>query len=50
MKYNFYVNTSQSGGEGKGDTHVDIGTYRYTNPIGQTDRLTGIETTHPIRL
>ena len=50
MKYKFYVTTSQSGGEGKGDTYTDIGTDIHTHIIGQTERPTGIETTHLIGL
>ena len=45
---NLYVATSQSGGEGEGDTQTDIETYRQMNLIGQADRPMGIETTHPI--
>ena len=50
MKYNFYVTTSQSGGEDRGDTQADVGTDRQTNIIGKTVRTIGIETTHIIRL
>ena len=39
MKYNFYVTTSQSGGEGKFDIQTDVGTYRQTN-FYRTDRQT----------
>ena len=50
MMYAFYVTTSQSGGEGQGDTQIDVGTDRQMKLIGQTGRPTGIETTHPIGL
>ena len=50
MKYDFYVTTYQSGGEGQGDTQTDVGTDRQTNLIGEIGRPTGIETPHPIRL
>ena len=50
MMYAFYVTTSQSGGEGQGDTQAEVGTDRKTNLIGQTGRTMGIETTHLIGL
>ena len=50
MKYAFYITTSQSGGEGKGNTQTDVSIDRQKNLIVQTRTPTGIETTHPIGL
>ena len=48
MRYAFYVNTSQIGGEGQDNTYIDDGIDRQMNLIGQTGRPTGIDTTHTI--
>ena len=50
IKYEFYVTPPQIGGEIQGDTHTDIEIDRHTNLIGQADRPTGIDATHPIGL
>ena len=49
MKCNFYATNSQSGGEGKVDTHTEIGTDIHSNLIGQTGVPMEIDTTHLIR-
>ena len=49
-KYTFYVTTSQSGGEGQGNTHTDAGTDVQTKLIRHTERPTETETTYPIGL
>ena len=43
-----YIATSQSGGEGQGDTFKYYGINRQTEIIVRTKRPLGIETTHPI--
>ena len=50
MKYNFHVTTSQSGGEGQGNTQIDVGIVKQTNLIGYTSIPMVIDTTHPIIL
>ena len=50
MKYAFNLTTSQSGGGGKGDAHIDTGKDRYENLKGHIGRLTVIDTTHLIGL
>ena len=45
-----YVITSQSEGEGKGNTQKDDRTYIQMNIIGHTGRPTLIDTTHLIGL
>ena len=48
MKYVFYVTTYQSGGEGQGNTHTDVGTDIQMNFIGHTYRPAVIEITYII--
>ena len=48
MKYAFYVTTSQSGVEGRDDTHIETGIDIQTKLTGQTGRPTGIDTTNLI--
>ena len=50
MKYNFYVTTSQSGGEGKVNTYTEVMTDIQTELIVKIGRPKGIETTHSIGL
>ena len=53
LKYDevrLYITTSQSRGEGQGDTQTDSGTDRLIYQIVHAGRPTGIDTTHPIIL
>ena len=50
MKYAFYIPTSHSGGEGKGNTDSNGRENKQTNLIRYTYRPTKIETTNTIGL
>ena len=50
MNYEFYIFTSQSGGEGYVNTQTDSRTDRQANCIGKKVRTTVTETTHLNRL
>ena len=50
INYSFYITTSQSGGEGKGNTQIDTRTDIHTNLTGHTGISMIIETINPIVL